>query len=173
MADEPVAIAYRPARPTEEAALIDLWVAANPDSDPAAWRREYERAPDRFVHTLVAAAPTGGLLAAALWWPRLVRDAAGEARLVGNVSHVATRPEAWRCGHATRLMALAIDAMRAEGCAWATLTTSEEARPLYQRLGWRAYPRLSWQGRLVRRPAYPPSTTWRPMNQMTRRRDGC
>jgi ribosomal protein S18 acetylase RimI-like enzyme len=64
-----------------------------------------------------------------------MRDAAGEARLVGNVSHVATQPEARRRGHATRLMALAIDVMRADGCVWATLNTSEEARPLYERLG--------------------------------------
>ncbi|HEX8682528.1 MAG TPA: GNAT family N-acetyltransferase [Ardenticatenaceae bacterium] len=139
-------VQYRLAQPEDEEALLDLWVAANPGTTREAWRRDYHRVPALRERVHVAIAPGGSLLAAAAFWPREVRDARGAALKVGDLSHVATRPEARRQGHARRLVELTIEAMREEGCVWSSLTTSEEARTLYEALGWRAFPRPVREG---------------------------
>lgn len=55
-----------------------------------------------------------------------------------GVYHVATISGARRRGIAGNLLILALREARASGCRWATLTATPEARPLYERLGFRA-----------------------------------
>jgi GNAT superfamily N-acetyltransferase len=55
-----------------------------------------------------------------------------------GVYHVATVSGARRRGIAGNLLILALREARASGCRWATLTATPEARPLYERLGFRA-----------------------------------
>ena len=55
-----------------------------------------------------------------------------------GVYHVATLSGARRRGLAGNLLILALRAARARGARWATLTATPEARPLYERLGFRA-----------------------------------
>jgi GNAT superfamily N-acetyltransferase len=78
-----------------------------------------------------------------LWIARLNgRPAAALATLTDGetvgVYHVATRSGARRRGLAGNLLILALRAAHARGCRWATLTATPEARPLYERLGFRA-----------------------------------
>ena len=58
-----------PARPEEEEALLDLWVAANPGSEREDWRRQWHVLPRRVEQTYVAVA--GGNL---LFRPATGRD---------------------------------------------------------------------------------------------------
>lgn len=69
-----------------------------------------------------------------------------------GVYHVATLPGARRRGLAGNLLALALGEAQAQGCRWATLTATPEARALYESLGftscglleqWMPGPRLS------------------------------
>lgn len=55
-----------------------------------------------------------------------------------GVYHVATLSGARRRGIAGNLLIEALREARASGCRWATLTATPEARPLYERLGFRA-----------------------------------
>jgi len=69
-----------------------------------------------------------------------MRAADGSLQRAGRVSHVFTRPDMRRQGHAARLLELTIAAMRADGCRWSILATTDEGRPLYERYGWRPLP---------------------------------
>lgn len=78
-----------------------------------------------------------------LWIARLgARPVAALATLrdgdTVGVYHVATLSGARRRGIAGNLLILALREARASGCRWATLTATPEARPLYERLGFRA-----------------------------------
>jgi ribosomal protein S18 acetylase RimI-like enzyme len=148
-------VTYRSARPDDEEALLDLWIDANPGTDRDAWRRTYDWMPDRFARTWVAADPEGTLRSAAVTSVRYVRDATGVPQRVGHLSHVATAQAHRRRGHARRVVELALAAMREDGCAWSSLQTSEEARALYEQLGWRSHSRFSRRGRIAGRPDCP------------------
>src|SRR5919109_1529910 len=82
-------------------------------------------------------------------WVREMNDSAGMAQRIGNVSHVATHPEARRRGHAKQLLGLVIEKLEEEHCHFSTLFTNEEARPLYENLSWRTCPLPFWQGSLT------------------------
>jgi len=78
-----------------------------------------------------------------LWIARLgARPVAALATLrdgdTVGVYHVATLSGARRRGIAGNLLVLALREARESGCRWATLTATPEARPLYERLGFRA-----------------------------------
>jgi GNAT superfamily N-acetyltransferase len=138
---------YRLIRPEEEAAAMDLWAAAFTWIERPRLEAEFAHGdPQRLAHTRVAAAPDGTLLAAVTYCLRDIRDESGIPRRVGCVVNVATHPLARRQGHARRLLAQSVAAMRAEGCAWALLYTTEEGRPLYEREGWRAFPQPHHRG---------------------------
>jgi F420H(2)-dependent quinone reductase len=71
----------------------------------------------------------------------LRRDAGGTPHPVGELDSVATRADARRQGHASRLILLALEALQEAGCDWALLVaTGEASRRLYERHGWRCYP---------------------------------
>jgi GNAT superfamily N-acetyltransferase len=57
---------------------------------------------------------------------------------VVGVYHVATLPGARRRGIAGNLLTLALGEAQAQGCRWATLTATPEARALYETLGFRS-----------------------------------
>ncbi len=134
---------YRLLRANEVDAAADLWVGYHPGIDSPqhqAWRREIHAIPHLLTRTRVAVDPDGALLSVIHYWPLTVYDADGRPQQVGRISHVFTREEARRQGHAARLLELTIAAMRDEGCRWSILSASDEARPLYQRYGWRMLP---------------------------------
>ena len=134
-------VTYRLLHADEIDAAADLWRDLN--TDPVqhdAWRREFRSLPDLLTHTRVAVASDGALLSTIHYWPLTVYGAPGQSWKAGWLSHVFTHPAARRQRHASRLLELTIAAMRAEGCIWSLLRTSDEARPLYERYGWRSLP---------------------------------
>jgi len=138
-----MSVDYRLLRADEVDAAADLWVGYHPGIDSPqhqAWRREIRAIPHLLTHTWVAVDPDGTLLSVVHYWPLTVYDADGQPQQIGRISHVFTREEARRQGHATRLLELTIAAMRDDGCRWSILSTSDDARPLYQRYGWRTLP---------------------------------
>ena len=138
-----MSVDYRLLRADEVDAAADLWVGYHADIESAqhqAWRREFRGIPQLLTHTRVAVTPDGALLSIIHYWPLTVYDANGEPQRVGRLSHVFTREEARGQGHAARLLELTITAMRDDGCLWSLLRTSDEARSLYERHGWRAMP---------------------------------
>jgi GNAT superfamily N-acetyltransferase len=97
--------------------------------------------PDARAHTVVAATPDGTILAALHYRVAFRCDAGGAPLPVGELDSVATRADARRQGHATRLLLLALDALLDAGCDWSLLVaTGEDSRQLYERHGWRCYP---------------------------------
>jgi GNAT superfamily N-acetyltransferase len=134
-----MAVEYREMRAEDEHAVFDLrmrtWDAPS---------IEYVRAgalldPRYLEHTFVAFDFDGTLLSTVRYWLRHIRDAKGTPRLVGCVASVVTIEKARRQGHARKLMQLAIDAMREDGCDWTLLLSSRMAPPLYEGLGYRLY----------------------------------
>jgi len=138
-----MSVDYRLLRADEIDAAADLWVGYHPGIDSPqhqAWRQEIHAIPHLLTHTWVAVDPDSALLSIIHYWPLTVYDADGRPQQVGRISHVFTREEARRQGHAARLLELTIAAMRDEGCRWSILSASDDARPLYQRYGWRTLP---------------------------------
>lgn len=140
-----MSIDYRLLRANEVDAAADLWAGVHDDpgldsEQHQAWRREFRIIPDHETRTRVAVAGDGTILSIAHYWRQDMYDADGALQPIGRVSHVFTRPDARRRGHAARLLELTIAAMRADGCQWSILTNSDEGRPLYERYGWRPLP---------------------------------
>lgn len=142
-------IVYRPARVEDTDALVGLWVAANPGTDPEQWRAEWLCIPDAAASTFVATTSGDRVASVVHFALHDLRDEAGTPHRVGGVSRIATHPDFCRQGHAGRLLGRALQAMEATGCLWSLLDTSEEGRPLYERLGWRAFPTSYRQGGLA------------------------
>lgn len=130
---------HRLMRADEEGDIVQLWstVFGVPYAQEA-WRFASDR--DRFATTFVAVDDHDGLLATAHFRIELRRGETGAPQRVGQLDPVATLPAVQRQGHATRLIALAVEAMERAGCAWSLLLTSDVGRALYQRLGWRSLP---------------------------------
>lgn len=135
-------VTYRALLPSEEEAVIRLWVDILGDD----WEmrshifRDFTDDPQRFARTHVAVAEDGTLLSAVAYW---LRELCGPNHTVCRTGHlwgVATRPEARRQGHARRLLELASDAMQREGCQWSILFARDEARDLYLHAGWQSLP---------------------------------
>jgi ribosomal protein S18 acetylase RimI-like enzyme len=139
---------YRLLASTEEDAAVNLWMRVLHTSEYEARQtfHDFHAAPQRFAQAHVAVAPDGQLLATVCYWLRAVRDSAGTAIRIGHLFHVATEPSARGQGHATRLLGDAIDALRAAGCQWATLSARQAAVDLYTRAGWQPAPRIYWRG---------------------------
>jgi GNAT superfamily N-acetyltransferase len=97
-------------------------------------------------HTFVALASDGTLLSTVRYWLRQVRDASGTPQQVGCVASVTTIESARRQGHARKLMQLAIESMRDEGCAWTLLMSSDMGVPLYEGLGYRIFSAPYYRG---------------------------
>jgi len=138
-----MSVDYRLLRANEVDAAADLWVDNHPGLDSEqhqAWRREFRSIPGHETRTRVAVADDGTILSIVHYWSQDMYDADGALQPIGRVSHVFTRPDARRRGYAARLLELTIAAMRADGCSWSILTTSDEGRPLYKRYGWRLLP---------------------------------
>jgi GNAT superfamily N-acetyltransferase len=145
-----MAVEYRPMRPGELDAALDLWVAGNPGSDREEWRQEWLSLPVCGRETYVAALSDGTFLSTVHCWTQERRDATGSAQKVGYLSHVTTHPDARRRGHAGRLLDLTVEAMHHDGCVWSMLSADGEVHPLYERHGWRAFPTVYRQGALRR-----------------------
>lgn len=134
-----MAVEYRKMRAEDEHAVFDLrmrtWDAPS---------IEYVRAgalldPRYLEHTFVALDSDGTLLSTVRYWLWHIRDAKGTPRLVGCVASVVTIESARRQGHARKLMQLAIEAMREDGCDWTLLLSSRMGPPLYEGLGYSLY----------------------------------
>lgn len=141
-------IEYRLMNLAEMEQIFDLWVEVYPETERESWRQEFLSIPGSQEHTYVAV-EDGRVLSTALLWVREMNDATGIAQRVGNVSHVATHPEARRRGHARHLLGLVIEQMKQERCDFSTLFTSAEAQALYEKLSWRTCPLPFWQGSLT------------------------
>jgi len=127
-----MSVDYRLLHATEIDAAADLWGDLHGDpKQHEAWRREFRSLPQLLTHTRVAVAADGALLSIIHAWPLTIYGVDGQPQHVDRLSHVFTRPDARRRGHAARLVELTIAAMRADGCQWSILTTSDEGRPLY------------------------------------------
>jgi ribosomal protein S18 acetylase RimI-like enzyme len=143
-----MAIEYRWMNAEEMEQVLELWVAVYPGTEREAWKNEILSIPGSQENTCVAL-DGGRVLASALLWIREMNDAAGRLHRAGNVSHVATHPQARRQGHAGRLLELIIERMGQADCAFSTLFTSEAGRPLYEKYFWRTCPLHFWQGGLA------------------------
>ncbi|MEU5863784.1 MULTISPECIES: GNAT family N-acetyltransferase [unclassified Nonomuraea] len=106
----------RTARPGDREALHALWAACfdAPHVVPL-----YETDPGRYGRTFV----TGDVSACVYYLPRRVHDGLGGEVLVGGVANVAAHPSVRGRGHVRRLLAMATEAMAADGCAWSLLFT--------------------------------------------------
>jgi len=136
-----MSVDYRLLHATEIDAAADLWGGLHGDPrQHEAWRREFRSLPQLLTHTRVAVAADGALLSIIHDWPLTVYGVDGQPQRVGRLSHVFTRPDARRQGYASRLLEMTLAAMRDDGRLWALLRTSEEARALYGRYGWRPLP---------------------------------
>ena len=133
-----MAVEYRPMHPEEERAVLALWSRSPEDLPHQAAR--FAGDPDVLAHTYVAVAPDGTVLSTLHYHVTKRRDVTGTPRPVGELDSIGTRPEARRQGHATRLLLLALDALRSAGCDWSLLVATDEGRRLYERHGWRCYP---------------------------------
>ncbi|SRR6266545_1023957 len=141
-------VSYRLMYPTEEPAVLSLWSSVF----HVPYIQEQQRFtsdPDRYQTTFVAVASDGAILSTAHYRVYERRDADGTPRRVGELDPVATRSDAQQEGHATQLITCALNAMQQDACEWSILETSEAGRPLYQRLGWRAFPMRYRRGTLA------------------------
>jgi GNAT superfamily N-acetyltransferase len=150
-------VTYRRMHQAEEPTVLALWSAVF-NVPYIQEEQRFTSDPHRYQTTFVAVAADGTILSTAHYRVYERRDAAGTPRRVGELDPIATRPDAQRKGHATRLITCAIDAMQQDGCDWSILETSEAGRPLYVRLGWHAFPMRYRRGALAdQRPVCPPS----------------
>jgi GNAT superfamily N-acetyltransferase len=147
-------VQYRPLNPNETSALANFWLVVYPDSGThEEWHKEYTSIPGHLDHTFIAIDPGGKILSSVVYWVRHINTAEGPPLLAGHVSHVATRPDARRQGHAGNLMGMAIAAMRRDGCHLSSLYTSDEGRSIYERHGYIPFPVLYYrEGSLVSAP---------------------
>ncbi|HKP51058.1 MAG TPA: GNAT family N-acetyltransferase [Chloroflexia bacterium] len=139
-------VEYRKMRLADEDAVFDLrmrtWGAPSIE-----YVRQGARLDPLYLdHTLVAFAADGTLLSTVRYWLRQVRDATGVPQQVGCVASVTTIESARRQGHARKLMQLAIESMRQEGCAWTLLMSSDMGVPLYEGLGYRVFSAPYYRG---------------------------
>ncbi|WP_335937569.1 GNAT family N-acetyltransferase [Streptomyces sp. PTD5-9] len=130
--------------PADEPALAALWRRC---FDAPHLPRLHALDPDRHRHTFVARDPDGGIDAAVVYVPRLIRDARGAPRRVGGIGSVATRPEARGRGLVKRLLAEAERVMTAEGCAWSLLFTGTPG--VYRGSGWQEFASTYTEGALA------------------------
>jgi GNAT superfamily N-acetyltransferase len=153
----PMPVAYRLMNPAEEPAVLSLWSTLF----NVPYMQEEQRFtsdPHRYQTTFVAVAADGSILSTAHYRVYERRDADGTARRVGELDPIATRSDAQRQGHATRLITHALAAMQQQACDWSILETSDEGRSLYERLGWQAFPMRYRRGALAsQRPVCPTS----------------
>ncbi len=150
-------VSYRLMEPTEESAVLSLWSAVF-DVPYAQEQQRFTSDPHRYQTTFVAVASDGTILSTAHYRVYERRDVDGTPRCVGELDPIATRPDAQRQGHATRLITMAVDAMQQDACDWSILEASEAGRPLYQRLGWQVFPMRYRRGALSdQRPRCPPA----------------
>lgn len=138
----------RTTAPADEPALAALWERC---FDAPHLPRLHALDPDRHRHTFVAQNdPEGGIDAAVVYVPRLIRDAHGTPRRVGGIGSVATRPEARGQGLVKRLLAEAERVMTAEGCDWSLLFTGTPG--VYRGSGWREFASTYTEGTLAPSP---------------------
>src|SRR5690348_11839704 len=108
--------------------------------------RDFHATPQGFDQTHVALTDDGQILATVCYWLRDVRDTAAAPVRIGHLFHVATEPTARRQGHASRLLADAVHALRVAGCQWAILSARQDAGGVYTRAGWQPTSRIYWRG---------------------------
>jgi len=133
-------------RLTDEDAVFDLrmrtWGAPNIE-----YVRQGARLDPLYLdHTFVALASDGTLLSTVRYWLRQLRGVKGTPKQVGCVASVTTSESVRRQGHARKLMQLAIESMRQEGCAWTLLMSSDMGVPLYEGLGYRIFSAPYYRG---------------------------
>src|SRR5262245_29984803 len=106
-------IEYRIMHPYEESEVQNFFLAAYTayPNEGSQNYRAWKCLPQHDTRTYVAVAPNQRILATVVTWYRHVRDATGTLCRVGHLSHVVTRTEARRQGHASRLVEQAIVAM--------------------------------------------------------------
>src|SRR5689334_16533057 len=116
-----MSIHYRLLHSDEEDSAVAFWMRVLETNEHEARQtfHDFQDTPERFNQTHVAVAEDGQIVATVCYWLRAVRDATGNAVPVGHLFHVATEPTARRRGHATRLLADTIAALREAGCHWA------------------------------------------------------
>lgn len=86
-----------------------------------------------------ALAPDGSVAAGAgLWLQEWMPARVGRDSRRGYIINVYTEPRYRRLGLARRLMEILLDWCRQEGIAMAALNASDEGRPLYESLGFKA-----------------------------------
>lgn len=143
-----MSVQYRLMRLEDEDRAIRLWTQALETGEDEARDtfRDFQDSPQRFGQAHVAVADDGQILATVCYWLRDVRGPAGAPMRIGHLFHVATAPGARGQGHATRLLADSIQALRDAGCQWAILGARQEAVGLYARAGWQPTTRLYSRG---------------------------
>jgi len=149
---------YRTAAPADEPGLHALWAAAFPDAATviALWGRD----PGRHARTFLAEDDRGRPVSALHYLPRPIRSATGRPQRVGCLGSVATHPDARGRGHVRHLLAAAVDAMTAGGCAWSLLFTATPR--VYESAGWRTFAAPGWSGPLAERAPHPGAAAVRP-----------
>ena len=166
----PADLELRPAAPGDERAIADM-IAACDESyrewAPAGWEppgpgRELDRWRGRITDgswwTRVAVEPGGRVVGLVCFTQAVTQAAPGTEEVTpepipqrAHVSAVFTHPDRWREGIAATLLALAEDAMRAEGYREVQLWTPREApaRRFYEAAGWRPDGREQWLAELA------------------------
>lgn len=137
-------VTYRTMRPRDEEVVLRLWVNVLEDSyiNRQQLFGDFVDDPQRFARTQVAVTTDGTICGAVTYWLRHVRGVSGDPMRIGQLWGMATQPAYRRQGIATALLQRTVTAMQAEGCQWAVLFAREDARPLYERLGWQGFPTI-------------------------------
>lgn len=152
-------LTYRTLQPHEVDTLLHLWATVLEDSYENRQRLfgDFADDPQRFMRTQVALTEDGVICGAATYWLREFRDVTGAPVRVGHLWGMATAPAYRRQGIATTLLQRTVATMGGEGCQWAILFAREEARSLYERLGWQGFPTLYCGGFALDNPPESPN----------------
>ncbi|MEJ5169904.1 MAG: GNAT family N-acetyltransferase [Fimbriimonadales bacterium] len=143
-------IQYRAIHRSEVPAALRLWHEVF-EVEEWYFRSTLDAEPTRKLYqTLAAFEDDGTMVAAVHFFVRPTRRPDGVPERMGAIGNVATIERARRQGHSTRLLDMAIQNMRREGCVWSMLMTGVNHH--YERLGWKTVPTRYRVGSVAQRP---------------------
>jgi predicted acetyltransferase len=129
-----MATIYRPVNADEEAEVMRLWTTVFGD-DKALFQSNQDSEPNRQLHQTLVAHDGERIVSTVQYFNRHTRMLDGTVQKMGAIANVATFQEARKQGHSGKLLELAIDWMRKDGCTWSQLFTGVNAH--YERYGWK------------------------------------
>ncbi len=140
-----MSVIYRAIEKHEQAEAMRLWTTVFSVED---WffQSTLDAEKSRQLHQTLVAVEGNKIVSAVHYFIRHTRGADGSIHKMGGIGNVATYEEARKKGHSGKLLELAIDSMRNDGCLWSMLFTG--VNPHYERYGWKTLKTRYRQGLL-------------------------